>query len=316
MAKTRKNNRQLKSMEEFKCKGIALKLVFTTLIVILVSLVFFSRGNTSQEVAKAETACIDFVNQIDTNKQKDTKNTSIPEASDIVETESQVETEESTKADEPTETEESVETSESIEAIQDIESADYVENTDSASETTSSEEQVYEDFVMSLLEDQVYEDFIIPIADSEIVLLTTVVLHEVGPSQPYYPYAEIDYLQQCATRVVVNQVIEGRWGNCVYDILFYPGHFPGIETWSKKAPDATEEEIEICVQNIIKVLHGEDSISTGVTIEMSFVGYTLEESIEIIESQVKAPVVPYFWTYTADKRLLIFAELNKSAKPE
>ncbi len=331
MARRKNNNTGLKSMEEFKCKSSALKLVFAVLIVISISLLFLSRGNTSQEVAKAETACIDLANPIDTEQQTTTRSTSIPEANSILEIEKLVETEES------------VETSEIIAAIQDIESADYVENTDSASEATSLEEQVYEDFVMSLLEDQVYEDFIIPVADSEIVLLTRVVLHEVGASQPYYPNANIDDIQQCMARVVVNQVIEGRWGNCVSDIVFYPGHFDGATEWAKEknedssdASSETEEEyalseaeqenIALALKNIMKVLQGEDSHSSTITIEMSFPnfydgqtfddctdsidGQTFDDCIDVMESQV-GPVIPYFWTTTADDRLLMFAESDK-----
>lgn len=342
MAQTRKNNRHLKSMEEFKCKSNSLKLFFAALIVILLSLLFFSRGNTSKEVAKAETISIYLVNQVDTKQLITTESTHVPEAISMVEIEQQIEMEEFAQ------------TAESSEASPDIESADYVEepiSLDSASETSSSEEQVYEDFVISLLEEYEYEDSIIPITDEEIVILTRVVLHEVGASQPYYPNANIDDIQQCMARVVVNQVIEGRWGNCVSDIVFYPGHFDGAADWAKEEiednsdesseadqednsyvlSETEQEDITLALKNIMKVLQGDDSHSSTITIEMSFPnfsdgqtsddctdvvdGQTFDDCIDVMESQV-GPVIPYFWTTTADNRLLVFAESDKERLAE
>lgn len=335
---TRKNNKGYKSMEEFKCKSSALKLVFAVLIVILVSLLFFSRGNTSKEVAKAETVSTGLVNQIDTTHQTSAESTSVPEAISMVEIEEQFKMEEFAQ------------TAESSEASPDIESADYVEepiSLDSASETASSEEQAYEDFVISILGDQMYEDFIIPITDKEIVLLTKVVLHEVGASQSYYPDANIDDIQQCMARVVINQVIEGRWGNCVSDIVFYPGHFDGADAWAQEETEdnsdesseedqednsyvlseTEQENITLALKNIMEVLQGNDAHSSTITIEMSFPNFsdgqtsddctdsidtqTFDDCIDVMESQV-GTVIPYFWTATADNRLLLFASSDNN----
>lgn len=346
MAQTRKNNRHLKSMEEFKCKSINLKLFLAALIVILLSLLFFSRGNTNEKVVHAEiiTGSIGLRNQIDTEKKEIPKIARASQAISMVESE------------------ESVSTTEILGTVQSNESEVCEEDSaslDSASETNSLEEQTYEDFVISLLEEYNYEDSIIPITDEEIVILTKVVLHEVGASQSYYPNANIDDLQQCMARVVVNQVIEGRWGNCVSDIVFYPGHFDGAEDWAKEenkdnsdessesSSDALSEEdkadITLALKNIMKVLQGNDSHSSTITIEMSFPnfidsqtfddstdvmdtqsfddstevmdGQTFDDCIEVMESQV-GPVIPYFWTTTADDRLLVFAESDKERLAE
>lgn len=300
MAKTRKNNRQLKSMEEFKCTNKVLKLFLTVLIVIPLSHLFLSRMNTFGEF-QSENICIDLTSHFDTNQQKDTETTeiaetSIPKANNVVETENQVKTEESDKA------EKSVQTTESIETIQDIESADYVEESvdiDSASEKTSLEEQI------------VYEDFIVPVTEYEIDLMVQAVQHEVGASEWFFPDADIDYIQQCMARVIVNKVGTPLCGDTIYSTLILSGHFMTEE--DLEGIDPKEERTR---KNVLTVLRGEDSISHKITIEMSFSSScTFEDSIIVMERQV-GPVIPYFWTVSAEDRLLIFAEPDESANSE
>lgn len=305
MAKTRKNNRQLKSMEEFKCNGIALKLVFTTLIVIFISLLFFSRGNTSQEVAKAETISIDLTNQFDTNQQKDTESaeTSIPEANNIVETESQVETEKSVETEESAQEEESIEISEIVE-----ESIDY--NYDFDTNGIPPEELI------------VYEDFIVPITEYEINLMVRAVQHETGIGPWFYPDADYDYIQQCMARVIVNKVGTTGCGNTIYSTLILSGHFMTKEALFKtKIEQGQEIELfdpydETTRRNVLTVLRGEDSISHTITVEMSCPkNCTLDEYLEIIKPEIGS-VILYFWTVTAEGRTLFFAEPDESAKSE
>lgn len=291
MAKTRKNNRQLKSMEEFKCKSSALKLVYAVLIVILISLLFFSRGTTSQEVVKAETTCIDLTNQFDTNQQKDTENTSIPEASDIVETENQFEAEESSQ------------TTESIETIQNVKIADYIK--ESASEEIPLEELI------------IYEDFIVPITEYEIQLMVRAVQHEVGKGDWFFPDADFDYVQQCMARVIVNKVGTTGCGDTIYSTLILSGHFMKKEAlFQTEIKDGQEVERfdpynETTRRNVLTVLRGEDSISHTITVEMSFpTRLTFDECIEKMERDV-GPVIPYFWAVTKEPRLWIVAERDE-----
>ncbi len=279
MARRKNNNLGLKSMEEFKCKTSALTFVFTILIAVLMTLFFFARKSTSQEVAKAEGISDIWVEQSDTEQQSTSESTDAHEVSNIVVVEQQFE-----KA-------ESIENAESVE---NAESTEETQDTDSASESTTSEEQAY-------------GDFIIPVTEEDIGLIVRAVQHEVGSSRSFYPDADLDTIQQCMARVIINQVLEGRWGNSVSEILFYPGHFMNIERLQKFDPYE-----ETTRKNVLTVLRGEDYLSSTITIEMSFSSKcTFEDSIEIMESQV-GPVIPYFWTVTAENRLLIFAESDKA----
>lgn len=283
MAQTRKNNRHLKSMEEFKCKSSGLKLFFVTLIVITLSLLFFSRGSASKEVAKAEIISIDLTTPNYTEQQNYTEPTNLTEANNSVEAD---------------ETVEDIETAESVESIEASENSEI--------ESDYSFEDIDSDSEVISLEDQVYEDFIIPVTEKDIGLIVMAVQHEVGSYRSFYPDADLDTIQQCMARVIINQVLEGRWGNTVPEILFYPGHFMNIERLWKYDPYE-----ETTRKNVLTVLRGEDSLSSAITIEMSFSSScTFEDSIEIMESQV-GPVIPYFWTVTAENRLLIFAESDK-----
>lgn len=280
MASRSKNNVRLKSMEEFKCKNTGLKFAIAALIVIVVSLLFFYRGSAFNKAAKAETPSIDLNTQVDTQQSKERETARTSEASNIVESEK------------------SVENTESTIVVQNVELASHIEKSvhiDSALEVTP-------------LTEQVYEDFIIPVTEDDINLVVMAVQHEVGSSRSFYPNADLDTIQQCMARVIINQVLEGRWGNSVSEILFYPGHFMDIERLWKYDPYE-----ETTRKNVLTVLRGEDSLSSTITIEMSFSSTcTFDESIEIMESQV-GPVIPYFWTVTAENRLLIFAEPDKSA---
>lgn len=291
MARRKNDNMGLKSMEEFNCKISIPKFALAALIAILIALLFLPREFSN--VVQAETTSTNLVNQVDTKQQKSTEPANLDEASDIAEAD---------------ETVESAEATEDAESSQTIESADYVESVEKAMNITSSLESI------SLKRQQLYESFIIPVAEKDIELAARVVIHEVTASRSYYPDADIDDMQQCMARVIINQVIEGRWGDCIYDIVFYPGHFEGVEylrdpnDW--KPLDPYEEELTM--NNVLKVLRGEDSHSSNfITIEMSFPNtQTFDESIEVMESQV-GPVDPYLWTVCAENRLLIFAEEKK-----
>lgn len=278
MTRRTNNNMRLKSMEEFNCKISLPKFALAALVAILIALLFLSRENN--DVVR---------NPTDTNlvKQTDTKEpTELSEAAkDIVKIEAA----------------KTIDSAEDMEAIQTIEFANYAEKSiqiDSTSEIMPSKEQVY-------------EDFIIPITEEEIGFVVRAVQHEVGSSRSFYPDADLDTIQQCMARVIINQVIEGRWGNSVSEILFYPGHFMPIERLWRFDPYE-----ETTRRNVLTVLRGEDSLSSTITIEMSFSSTcTYDESIEIMESQV-GPVIPYFSTVTAENRLLIFAESDKERLAE
>lgn len=157
-----------------------------------------------------------------------------------------------------------------------------------------------ENLIASTLED----NFIVPVTEYEIGLIVQAVQHEVGAWEDFYPDADLDEVQQIMARVIINQVGLPDSGDSIYDVLFlHPGHFMPIE--ELEGIDPYEERTR---RNVLKVLRGEDSHSSKVTIEMSFSrSCTFEDSIEVMESQV-GPVNPYFWTITAEGRLLMFAE--------
>lgn len=148
------------------------------------------------------------------------------------------------------------------------------------------------------------DNFIVPATEYEINLVVQAVQHEVGAWEDFYPDADLDEVQQIMARVIINQVGLPGCGDSIYEVLFlHPGHFMPIE--ELEGIDPFEERTR---RNVLKVLKGEDSHSPKVTIEMSFSrSCTFEDSIEVMESQV-GPVNPYFWTTTAEGRLLVFAE--------
>lgn len=158
--------------------------------------------------------------------------------------------------------------------------------------------------IVSVPEEAVTEspDFIIPVTEEDIGLIVQAVQHEVGSHQSYYPWADIDKIQQCMARVIINQVGRPDCGYNIYDVLFHPGHFTNIERLYNYDP-----EEPTTLKNVMTVLRGEDNQSSEIIFEMSFVNSTLDESLEIMEKQVGS-VNPYFWTTTADDRLLVFAE--------
>lgn len=145
------------------------------------------------------------------------------------------------------------------------------------------------------------DSYIVPIETSDIGLLVQAVQHEVGASASYYPDDDLDVIQQCMTRVIINRIGKEEFADSIYEILSTPGHFMPLEELTE-----FDSQDERTTQNVLTVLNGEDNLSEEIIFEMSFVTLDIEHNLEVMEEQV-GPVDLYMSATTADGRCLIFA---------
>ncbi len=154
------------------------------------------------------------------------------------------------------------------------------------------------------MEEENNEEFIISFDQKELGMIVQTVQHEVGAFENFYPDADLDVIQQCMTRVIINRVGRSGYGfhDTVYEVLTHPGQFVPLEELEPIDPAEPRT-----LSNVLTVLRGEDNISKDIIFEMSFPVPDLEQAEEIMENQV-GPVNIYLSTITAEGRLLVFAE--------
>ena len=187
-------------------------------------------------------------------------------------------------------------------SVEDISEAEDNSEVEDDSETYYEDKSEEKESVTSLEGNN--DEFIISLNQKELGMIVQAVQHEVGTHENFYPNADLDFIQQCMARVIINQVGRPGYGfhDTVYEVLAHPGHFMPLEELEPYDPAEPRT-----LSNVLTVLRGEDSISKDVIFEMSFLTLDLNRVLEIMEEQV-GKVNIYFSTVTAEGRLLVFAE--------
>lgn len=146
------------------------------------------------------------------------------------------------------------------------------------------------------------------LTEEEISLVVQAVQHEVGTNPDFYPGYEydFDYIQQCMARVIINRIGRDGFGNTLIEVLTKPRQFMPIENLSDYDP--YDERTR---QNVLAVINGTDGISDDVLFEMSYKSHDLERNMENMKSQLVCEVSAYYYAFTAEGRMLIFAEKSK-----
>lgn len=146
------------------------------------------------------------------------------------------------------------------------------------------------------------------LTEEEISLVVQAVQHEVGTDPNFYlgyDY-DFDYIQQCMARVIINRIGRDGFGNTLMEVLTKPKQFMPIENLSSFDP--YDERTR---RNVLAVINGIDNISNDVLFEMSYKSHDLDRNMENMESQIGCKLSAYFYVFTAEGRMLIFAEKSK-----
>ena len=80
----------------------------------------------------------------------------------------------------------------------------------------------------------------------EYEMLCAVVMHEVGYCSTYS--------QQLVTSLVINRVLDGRFGNSIYEVLHAPDQFTAIDNYYSPTVPVTEE-VRAVVKNVLNDEH-------------------------------------------------------------
>lgn len=147
------------------------------------------------------------------------------------------------------------------------------------------------------------DEFIIAFSNKELDMLVQAIQHEVTCDEAAFPDEDLDKIQQCMARVIINQVLDDEFKDTIYGVLSDPGHFMPLENL-----EAFDPHDERTLKNAMTVLKGEDSHSSKIFYEMAFKSFNLKNNLAEMEIQVGHPVKPYLTTVTSENRLFIFAE--------
>lgn len=147
------------------------------------------------------------------------------------------------------------------------------------------------------------DEYIIAFSNKELDMLVQAIQHEVTCDEAAFPYEDLDKIQQCMARVIINQVLDDEFKDTIYGVLSDPGHFMPLENLVEFDPHD-----ERTLKNAMIVLKGEDSHSSKIFYEGSFKSFNLKNNLAEMEFQVGHPVKPYLTTVTSENRLFIFAE--------
>lgn len=80
----------------------------------------------------------------------------------------------------------------------------------------------------------------------EYEMLCAVVMHEVGYCSTYS--------QQLVTSLIINRVLDGRFGNSIYEVLHAPDQFTAIDNYYSPTVPVTEE-VRAVVKNVLNDEH-------------------------------------------------------------
>lgn len=143
------------------------------------------------------------------------------------------------------------------------------------------------------------KEMVIKVSEEEIKHLIKAVKHEVGSNESYYPGYDLDYIQQCMTKVIVNRVGRKGFADSVYGVLTQQNQFMPLENLQSISIDERTRE------NVMKVLYGEDDIPSDLLFEMSYTSQNMEANISSMESMV-GDVKLHHSAVTADNRVILF----------
>lgn len=110
----------------------------------------------------------------------------------------------------------------------------------------------------------------------------SIVEHEVGYNESYYPYYDFDYLQQLMAKSVVNRLRSSAFPDDLYRVVNQEGQYPGVWEYICNNHHRVKENTQV---NVIKALYKCDyTIPADIFFEHSFALDTnLEEATDIGE---------------------------------